>query len=107
MTRKLILAAALAGFASSATVAFAQDIILAPEEEVIVREYVVKQPRAEVVIPDDYGVDEIVVGSVLPDTVTVRPLDAPGFSKEYEYVVIEGRTVLVDPDTRTIVKVMD
>lgn len=98
----LIAGAAAATLAGSA---FAQDIILVPEEEVIVREYVVRQPpRPQVVVPDGYSV---VVGEPLPDTIEVTPIDAPGFTKEFEYVVIEGRTVLIDPETRRIVKVMD
>ncbi len=101
--RKSIVLAGIIAFASAGT-AIAQTIILEPEEEVIVREYVVKQPRADVVLPDDY---DVVVGEALPDTVTVTPLDAPGFSKEFEYVVIDGRTVLVEPGNRRIVKVLD
>ncbi|MGE0280874.1 MAG: DUF1236 domain-containing protein [Rhizobiaceae bacterium] len=100
--KSLVLAGILA--LSSAGTAFAQTVILQPEEEVIVREYVVKQPRPEVMIPDDF---DIVVGAELPDTVTVTPLDAPGFAREYEYIVVDGQTVLVEPDTRRIVKVLD
>ena len=102
LIHKSILAAGLIAFAGGGT-AFAQTVILEPEEEVIVREYVVKQPRGEIVLPDDY---DIVLGEELPDTVTVTPLDAPGFSKEYEYVVIDGQTVLVEPGTRRIVQVL-
>jgi hypothetical protein len=101
--RKTLAAAGFFAVASSAT-AFAQTIILEPEEEVIVREYVVKQPRGDVVLPEDF---DIVIGAELPDTVTVTPLDAPGFTKEYEYIVINGQTVLVEPGTRRIVKVLD
>jgi len=100
--RKIILATL---FASGMTgVAFSQDVIFAPDDEVVVREYVVKQPRTEVVIPDGY---EVEIGEALPDTITVTPLDAPGFEKKFEYVVIDGRTVLIDPDTRRVVKVLE
>lgn len=99
--RILIAGATLATFAGSA---LAQDVILLPEEEVVVREYIVKQPRPQVVIPDGY---EVRVGERLPDTIEVSPVDAPGFTREFEYVVVEGRTLLVDPDTREVVKVMD
>lgn len=97
---------ALAGMLAfaSAGAAFAQTVILEPDEEVVVREYVVKQPRSDVVVPDDYDVE---IGEALPDTITVTPLDAPGFEKKFEYVVIDGRTVLVDPETRRVVKVLE
>jgi len=101
--RTLLLAAgATLIFAPSA--ATAQDVIFAPEDEVIVREYVVKQPRREVVIPDGY---DFVIGAEVPDTIVVSPLDAPGLQREYEYVYIEDRMVLVDPQTRRIVHVME
>lgn len=103
LIRKTILAAAVLALAGSGT-AFAQTVIFEPNDEVVIREYVVKQPPREVVIPDDYSV---VVGEALPDTIQVTPLDAPGFEKDYEYVIIDGRTVLVDPETRRIVHVMD
>lgn len=101
--RQTILAAGILVLGGSAA-AMAQTVILNPEEEVVVREYIVKQPRTEVVLPEDYDIE---VGTALPDTVTVTPLDAPGFEKEYEYVVVEGRTYLVDPETRQVVKVLD
>lgn len=103
--RNSILAGALV--LSFATAASAQDVIFNSDEEVVVREYIVKQPRADVVIPDEYDIDDVEVGSVLPDTITVTPLDAPGFEKRFEYVVIGDQTVLVDPETREIVKVLD
>ncbi len=101
--RKLILAGALAA-ASSATAAWAQTVVLQPQEEVVVREYVVKQPPAQVVVPQGY---HVMVGEPLPDTIAVSPLDAPGLEKRYEYVVIDGRTVIVDPETREVVQVLE
>lgn len=102
LIRTYLLAGAAA--ATLAGSALAQDVILLPEEEVVVREYVVKQPRAQVVVPDGYSV---VVGEPLPDTIEVTPIDSPGFSREFEYVIINDRTVLIDPETREIVKVLD
>jgi hypothetical protein len=107
LIRTYLLAGATLATLSGAPLAsaFAQDVILLPEEEVVVREYVVRQPpRQQVVVPDGYSV---VVGEPLPDTIEVTPIDAPGFTKEFEYVVLNGRTVLIDPDTREVVKVLD
>lgn len=100
--RKLILAGALA--ASSATAAWAQTVVLQPQEETVVREYVVKQPPVQVVVPQGY---HVMVGEPLPDTIAVSPLDAPGLEKRYEYVVIDGKTVIVDPETREVVQVLE
>lgn len=97
---------AMAAIALLGTVglASAQTIIIEPEDEVIIRDYVVEQPQREVTVPDDY---DVVVGEELPDTVVVSPLDAPGLEREYEYVVIDGQTVLVEPGTRRVVQVLN
>jgi hypothetical protein len=82
----------LAGIGAAA----AEDIIQ-PEQDTVIREYVKKQPLASVKLP---GV-ELNVGTALPDTVELREVP----NVQYRYVVIDNRTVLVDPGTRKIVKV--
>lgn len=84
----------LAGVGAAA----AQDVIVEPEQETVVREYVKKQPLASIKIP---GV-ELNVGTALPDTVELR--EVPNI--KYRYVVVDGQTVLVDPSTRRIIKVI-
>ena len=63
---RMYLSTAAAGFLLLAGVgaAAAQDVIIAPEQETVIREYVEKQPLASVEIP---GV-ELNIGSTLPDT---------------------------------------
>lgn len=90
--------------AATGSAAYAQTIVLEPEDEIIVREYVLTQPRRHVVIPEGY---EVVIGERLPDTIVVEPLDPVGFEQELEYVFIGDRAVLVDPQTREIVTVLD
>lgn len=102
LIRSSILASAI--LVASASAVFAQTRVLAPDEEVVVREYIVKRPPAEVTLPDDF---ELGVGSVVPESVIVSPLDAPGFEKRYDYMVVDGREVLVDPETREIVEIFD
>jgi hypothetical protein len=99
MTMRLSTAAAgfllLAGVGAAA----AQDVIIAPEQETVIREYVEKQPLASVKIP---GV-ELNIGSTLPDTVELHEVP----DVEYRYVVVDNRTVVVDPGTRKIVKIIE
>jgi hypothetical protein len=99
MTMRLSTAAAgfllLAGVGAAA----AQDVIIAPEQETVIREYVEKQPLASVKIP---GV-ELNIGSTLPDTVELHEVH----DVEYRYVVVDNRTVVVDPGTRKIVKIIE
>jgi hypothetical protein len=93
------LSTAAAGFLLLAGVgaAAAQDVVIQPEQDTVIQEYVKKQPLASVKIP---GV-ELNVGSALPDTVELHEVP----NVQYRYVVVDGRTVLVDPGTRKIVKV--
>ncbi|UVC17623.1 DUF1236 domain-containing protein [Mesorhizobium onobrychidis] len=85
----------LAGIGAAA----AQDVIIAPEKETVIREYVKKQPLASVKIP---GI-ELNIGSTLPDTVELHEVP----DTEYRYVVVDNRTVVVDPGTRKIIKIID
>ncbi|ESW85196.1 MULTISPECIES: DUF1236 domain-containing protein [unclassified Mesorhizobium] len=98
---RMHLSAAAAGFLLLAGIgaAAAQDVVIEPQQETIVREYVKKQPLASVQLP---GV-ELNVGSTLPDTVELHEVP----DVKYRYVVVDNRTVLVDPGTRRIVKVIE
>ncbi|MER9235572.1 DUF1236 domain-containing protein [Mesorhizobium sp. M0622] len=97
---RMHLSAAAAGFLLLAGVgaAAAQDVVIEPQQETVVREYVKKQPLASVQLP---GV-ELNVGSTLPDTVELHEVP----NVKYRYVVVDNQTVLVDPGTRRIVKVI-
>ncbi|ESZ23360.1 hypothetical protein X734_26820 [Mesorhizobium sp. L2C084A000] len=77
----------------------AQDVVIQPEQDTVIREYVKKQPLASVKVP---GV-ELNIGSALPDTVELHEIP----DVKYRYVVVDNRTVLVDPGTRKIIKVYD
>jgi hypothetical protein len=76
----------------------AQDVVIEPEQETVIKEYVKKQPLASVKIP---GV-ELNIGSSLPETVELHEVP----DTKYRYVVVDNRTVVVDPGTRKIVKII-
>lgn len=99
--KRMLAAAAVAFSIAGAGAAFAQDVVIVPEQETVIREYVKKQPLASVTLP---GV-ELNIGSTVPDTVELHAVDVP--EVKYRYVVVDGRTVLVEPETRRIVHVMD
>ena len=82
-------------------VASAETVVIAPEQETVIREYVKKQPIASIDLP---GV-ELNIGSTVPDTVEIHKIDAPDVT--YSYTVVGGRTYVVDPGTRKIVKILD
>ncbi|MGX9148372.1 DUF1236 domain-containing protein [Mesorhizobium sp. 128a] len=99
MRTQLITVGAALMLLAGAGVAAAEDVIITPEQDTVVREYVKKQPLASLKLP---GV-ELKVGTALPDTVELREVP----KVKYRYVVIDNRTVLVDPGTRKIIKVYD
>jgi len=77
--------------------------ILTAEESTRVRTFVSAQRRPSVQVRD-----EIVVGQPLPSRVRVYPVPPTvGLQNPYSYTVVNDRTVLVDPQTREIVEVVE
>ena len=94
---------AATGLALLAGVSFAsaQTVIIEPEQEVVIKEYVHKKPLASIDLP---GV-ELNIGSTVPEEVELHAVEVPNV--QYEYVVVDNRTVLVEPGTRRIVQIYD
>jgi hypothetical protein len=100
MRKQLSSAAAGVLLLVGVSAAAAQDVVvIQPEQDTVIREYVKKKPMASVSL---LGV-ELNIGTALPDTVELYEVP----DVQYRYVVVDGRTVLVDPSTRKIVKVYD
>lgn len=81
--------------------ASAQNVIIAPEQETVIREYVRSKPLASIDLP---GI-ELNIGSTLPETVELHRIEAPDVA--YSYTIVGGRTYVVEPGTRKIVTVID
>ena len=94
---------AATGLALLAGISFAsaQAVVIEPEQEVVIKEYVQKKPLASIDLP---GV-ELNIGSTIPEEVELHAVEVPDV--QYEYVVVDNRTVLVEPGTRRIVHVYD
>jgi len=76
---------------------------LSADESTRVRSYVVAQRR-----PSIRMADEVVVGEPLPSRVRVYPVPQNvGLANPYSYTIVNDRTVLVDPQTRTVVQVIE
>ena len=75
------------------------------QEETIqrVRTYVVRQRPVSVTAPSGFTVT---TGAVLPQTIQVQSFPADVGVTDYQYVVIGGETILVEPGTRRIVHVI-
>lgn len=89
----------LAGTALSA----AQTVVITPEQETVVREYV----RTKPVVVDRPSNFELMVGAIIPDIFKPGELAENTLPTKYQYVIIDGRTALVDPETRKIVHIID
>lgn len=90
-------------FAVGVSIATAQDIVVTPEQDTMIRDYVTKQKVESAEPPADF---EVRVGATLPDTVQVRALDVPTMQVRYDYTVLSGHTVLVEPASRKIVHII-
>ncbi|WP_202295196.1 DUF1236 domain-containing protein [Mesorhizobium sp. 131-2-1] len=97
---RMHLTAAAAGFLLLAGIgaAAADTVVIQPEQETVIKEYVKKQPLASVKLP---GV-ELNIGTALPDTVELHEVP----NVKYRYTVIDNRTVVVDPETRKVIKII-
>lgn len=89
---------------AGAGVAAADTIVFSPEETTAVREYVVAQKVTPIDPPSGFTVS---VGATLPDTVEVHELSVPTIKKKYSYTVVGKQTVIVEPETRKVVHVID
>jgi hypothetical protein len=74
-------------------------VVIQPEQQTIIREYVHKNPAASINI---LGL-ELSLGAKVPDTVELHEVP----DVRYRYAVINDQTVLVDPETHEIVEVLN
>ncbi|MCG7394308.1 DUF1236 domain-containing protein [Microvirga sp. ACRRW] len=76
---------------------------LTADESTRVQSYVVTQRR-----PSMRMTEEVIVGQPLPPRVRLYPVpQRVGLANPYSYTVVNDRTVLVDPQTRTVVQVIE
>jgi len=76
---------------------------LTADETTRVRSYVVAQRRPTMRVEE-----EVVVGQPLPPRVRLYPVPTRvGLSTPYSYTIVNDQTVLVDPQTRTVVQVIE
>lgn len=95
------LAIGAVGFVAFGTMALAQDVVVSPEDETIVHNYVTTEHWKPVEPPAGFEVQE---GVDLPPTVELR--EVPKLP-HYRVAVIGKRTVIVEPKTRRIVRVIE
>ena len=90
-------------FLAGTAFAAAQTVVITPEQETVVREYVKTNPVV-VERPSNF---ELVVGALIPDIFKPGELADNTLPNKYQYVVIDGRTALIDPSTRKVVHIIN
>lgn len=94
--RSLFIALTVAGLSLSASAYAQSTTVVVPGE---VRTYVLEQQVPSVVYEGD-----VVVGEPIPDTVELHSIDGHG---DYAYVIVNERRVIVNPQTRAVVQVLE
>ena len=79
----------------------AQTVVVAPEQETVIREYVRSEPLASISLP---GI-ELNLGQTVPQEVELHTIQRE--QVPYSYTVVNDRTVIVDPQTRQVIRVID
>jgi hypothetical protein len=77
--------------------------VVTPEQETVVREYVKTNPVV-VERPSNF---ELVLGAIIPDILKPGALAENTLPNRYQYVQMDGRTVLIDPQTRKVVHIIE
>jgi len=105
MKTTLIVAALVTTLTAGAAFAQNTTVTIAPADQTKVMGWVKTQNKASIPAPAGFT---LAVGATLPQTVTLYPFAAdvavPTVTA-YNYVLIDGKTVLVEPATRKIVQI--
>lgn len=97
---KTLLTIVAATLLTTAGIANAQDAVyVQPEQRTVVHEYVQKNPIASINV---LGL-ELGIGVPVPETVVLHEIP----DVEYRYVVVDNRTVIVDPATHQIIEIIE
>jgi hypothetical protein len=104
--KKILLAAVAMLAISAGTETFAQDVAvtIGPEQRTVIREYVVKRKIRPATISGQISVGAVVPADV--DLVAV-PADWGPEITRYRYVYHNNRVVLVEPQSRKVVHIID
>jgi Protein of unknown function (DUF1236) len=78
-------------------------VTFSPAEETKIKEYVTKEKRS-VAAPSGFSLS---VGADVPQSVELYSFPSDVGVAKYRYTVIGGKTALVDPSTRKVVRVIE
>jgi hypothetical protein len=100
--------AGIVAYALLANVCVAQQtaapLTLSPHQEEKLRAFVASENHTSSAVAGSFKVS---VGSEVPRSVTLYTFERDLEMNQYRYVVISGKTVIVDPTTRKIIRLVD
>lgn len=91
-------------FLGGSSLAFAQTVVISPEQETVIHKYVTTHEVTPIELPADV---KLAVGATIPGDVELHAIESPDLDAKYEYVVVGNQTVLVEPDTRKVIKIIE
>lgn len=109
MRNKLTLATAAALLMLSAS-AYAQSTVIVEETDPVMTESTVVVPGEvrtyvlEQQVPSVAYEGDVLIGKVIPDSVEIHTIDGHA---DYAYTVVNERRVIVNPQTRTVVQILE
>lgn len=77
---------------------------ITPQQESTIKTYVRKEKTKSVAVPSGFTLS---TGATVPPTVELHSFGSDVGMTQYRYVVMNNRTVIVDPSTRKVIKVID
>jgi hypothetical protein len=75
-----------------------------PAQDSKIREFVTSENRTSVAVPASFRLS---VGAEMPQSIELYEFDEGLGLGQHRYTIISGKTVIVDPGTRKIVRVLD
>ncbi len=84
----------------------AQSVVITPDETVLVERYIREEPLPPAVTIEEH--QTLRPGSVVPAGVPLKPFTGVSGLARYGYFVsVDNKLVVVDPDTRAVVRIFD
>ena len=77
---------------------------ITPQQDSTIKTYVTKEKTKSVAVPSGFTLS---TGATVPQTVELHSFGSDVGITQYRYVVMNNRTGIADPSTRTVIKVID
>jgi hypothetical protein len=78
--------------------------IISPTQEVRIRQFVASENRTSVAVPASF---RLAVGAEVPQSADLYEFEEDLGLGQHRYTIISGKTVIVDPGTRKVLRIMD